>query len=396
MKTVIVHDFLFQYGGAEKVVEKWLEMYPDAIIYTSFCIPEKFQSSTTFSKAFDENRIITSFAQRIFDIKNQNGGSKFIRFQKHFFWLYPLSMRSIKIKNAGLVLISSTDCAKQVRLQNCNKVIHYCHSPTRYLNGLTTDTEHATLSLAYKLLLPLFTWWLKILDHDAVKYLNNQNTIWVANSKYIQKTIKNVYHTRSEVIYPPIELNKFLDNPRLKNKKEFYLCHGRISFHKRLDLAIETCLKLGKKLKISGTSALDKQTEDLKKIVSDYNTTHPESVGLIEFLGRTSDEEVLELMSECKAFLFPGKEDFGIAPIEMLAAGVPIIAYEDGGALEYVQNGINGVFFDEQSIKSMVKAIENFEASFIENTQNIRKTTLPFDESKFRNSINDVVAQKMT
>lgn len=394
METVIVHDFLFQYGGAEKVVEKWLEMYPDAIVYTSFCIPEKFRSSPTFTKASDENRIITSFAQRIFDIKNRNSDSKFIRFQKHFFWLYPLSMRAIKIKNADLVLISSTDCAKQVRLQNCKNVIHYCHSPTRYLNGLTTDTEHATLSLAYKIFLPLFTWWLKILDQDAVKYLNNHNTIWISNSKYIQKTIKDVYHTDSQVIYPPIELNKFLNNPRLKNNDEFYLCHGRISFHKRIDLAIKTCLKLGKKLKISGTSAFDKQVEDLKKIVSDYTIAHPESVGLIEFLGRTTDEEVSVLMSNCKAFLFPGKEDFGIAPIEMLAAGVPIIAYKAGGALEYVQYSINGVFFDEQNVKSMVKAIETFETNFIENTENIRKTAMPFDEAKFRSGIDDIVNQK--
>jgi glycosyltransferase involved in cell wall biosynthesis len=387
MNVVIVHDFLFQYGGAEKVVEKWLEMYPNAIIYTSFYIPEKFSSSPLFEKARTENRIKTSFAQKIFDIKDSQGKPRFLRFQKHLFWLYPLAMRTIKIKNTELVLISSTDCAKQIRLENCTKVIHYCHSPTRYLNGLTTETEHATLSLAYRIFLPFFTWWLRILDQDSVSYLNKKNAIWVGNSKYIRETIKQVYHVDSIVIYPPIELSKFLDNPRKPSVDEFYLCHGRISFHKRIDLAIESCLKLGKKLKISGTSALEKQTTDLKKIVADYEANHPESIGLVEFLGRTTDSQVSTLMTECKAFLFPGKEDFGITPIEMLAGGVPIIAYQSGGALEYVKDGENGVFFQDQTMESMCKAIGKFENMFVENTEKIRKTSFSFDESVFQSDI---------
>jgi glycosyltransferase involved in cell wall biosynthesis len=391
MNVVIVHDFLFQYGGAEKVVEKWLEMYPNATIYTAFYIPDKFKSSPLFEKARTENRIKTSFAQHIFDIKSKDGSHKFLRFQKHLFWLYPLAMRSITIKNADLVLISSTDCGKQVRLEKCNKILHYCHSPTRYLNGLTTETEHASLPLSYRLVLPLFTWWLKLLDQDAVKNLNKHKTIWIANSKYIKETIKKVYNTDSQVIYPPIELKKFLSNPRKPNKDEFYLCHGRISFHKRIDLAIDSCLKLGKRLKISGSCALEKQMDDLKQIVADYESKHPESKGLVEFLGRTSDAQVSELMTECKAFLFPGKEDFGITPVEMLGGGVPIVAYQSGGALEYVKDGVNGVFFSEQTIESMSGAITKFEKTFVENTENIRKTSLPFDESVFIRDIDCLV-----
>jgi glycosyltransferase involved in cell wall biosynthesis len=391
MNVVIVHDFLFQYGGAEKTIEKWLEMYPKAIVYTSFAIREKFQSSPVFCKAFVENRVKTSFAQHIFEIKNKHGIPKFLRFQKHLFWLYPLAMRTITIKNADIVLISSTDCGKQIRLKNCNKIIHYCHSPTRYLNGLTTETEHATLPLAYRLVLPLFNRWLKILDQDSVRYLNKHKTIWVANSKYIKETIKKVYNTDSKVIYPPIELERFLANPRKPSQNEFYLCHGRISFHKRIDLAINSCLILGKKLKISGVSGLEKQTNDLKKIVTDYEITHPESKGLIEFLGRTTDEQVLNLMTECKAFLFPGKEDFGIAPLEMLGSGVPIIAYKAGGATEYVQDGLNGVFFNDQTVGNMTKAITRFENTFVENTDYIRQSSQSFDESVFKKEISTLV-----
>jgi glycosyltransferase involved in cell wall biosynthesis len=392
MNVVIVHDFLFQYGGAEKVVEKWLEMYPKAIVYTSFYIPAKFKSSQLFEKARIENRIKTSFAQNIFDIRDSEGKPKFLKLQKHFFWLYPLAMRTITIKNTDVVLISSTDCAKQVRLKNCHKIIHYCHSPTRYLNGLTTETEHATLSLAYRLILPLFTWWLRILDQNSIKYLNKKNVICVANSEYIKQTIKKVYHTDSQVIYPPIELRKFLNNPRKVNKDEFYLCHGRISFHKRIDIAIRSCLKLGKKLKISGLSGLEKQTNDLKQIVIDFENKNPKSKGLIQFLGRTSDEQILDLMTQCTAFLFPGKEDFGITPVEMLGGGVPIIAYQSGGSLEYIKDDINGVFFNDQTVDSMSEAMVRFENNFVENTENIRKTSILFDESVFIADISKLVS----
>jgi glycosyltransferase involved in cell wall biosynthesis len=382
-KIVIVHDFLFQYGGAEKVVETWLEMFPEAIVYTSFAIKAKFESSAIFTKAFNENRIKTSFAQNIFNFKNKNQTPVFLRFQKHLFWLYPLAMRTVSIKNADLVLISSTDCAKQVRLKNCSKIIHYCHSPTRYLNSLTTDTEHATLPLIYRLFIPFFTWWLKILDQNAVKYLNQKNTIWLANSDYIQKLIWEVYHTQSQVVYPPIQLSNFLNNPRNSSAEDFYLCHGRISFHKRIDLAIEACLKLNKRLIIGGETALAKQMDDLKQIVSDFEKENPDKTGLVTFLGRTTDQQFLNLLSKCKAFLFPGKEDFGITPIEVLAAGVPIVAFAAGGALEYIENGSNGIFFDNQTIESLSEAIQRFE-SFSFGEKIIRESSKNFDEVKFK------------
>ena len=380
MKIAIVHDYLHQYGGAEKVVEKWMEMYPQADIYTSFYTPAKFSSSPTFETARQENRIHTTWLQHFIP--------PLIKYYKHFFWLYPLVMSGLVVKDYDLVLTSSTYCGKNVRYKNCGKLIHYCHSPVRFLHNLVTETDHKTINPIFRVVIPAIKAPLKWMDLRAVDYLNKNDCIWIANSQFTQSIIKDVYHTESQITYPPIDLAKFLCIERDKDEtQDYYLCHGRISFHKRLDLAINSCLKLGKKLKISGSSSFDHETNTLKKIVSDYEIDHPESAGLIEFLGRTYDEEAFELMKNCRAFLFPGKEDFGIAPIEVLAAGVPIIAYQAGGALEYIKDSINGVFFAEQSIESMCESITNFENSFVENTQAIRATATPFDESVFREQI---------
>jgi glycosyltransferase involved in cell wall biosynthesis len=191
-----------------------------------------------------------------------------------------------------------------------------------------------------------------------------------------------------------VEIQNYLTIERKPYQiQDFYICHGRVSFHKRIDIAIEVCLKLRRKLKISGTSALESQMKDLQKIVSNYETSHPEAVGLIEFLGRTSDDEIKVLMTSCKGFLFPGKEDFGITPIEVLAAGVPIIAYQAGGALEYIQDGLNGVFFGEQTIDSLSDAVLRFETIDNWDIQKIKDSSKPFSGEVFVQKIKQIVEQ---
>ena len=388
-KVAIAHDFFFQNGGAENVVEKLLEIYPDAEIYTTIFIDSKFGNKPLLQQAFAQNRIKTTQLQGFFCWQN----NKMLRYFKHFFWLYPLAMRFVTIKDYDLVIISSTDCAKQVRIQNVKKLLHYCHSPTRYLNGLITETDHKNLGLIQKTILPIFIYWLRKLDHSAVKYLNQNNCVWIANSEFIRTVIEDIYRTESIVIYPPVEIQNYLQIKRKPEVvKDFYLCHGRVSFHKRIDLAILTCLQLGRNLKISGTSALESQMQDLQKIVTDFESINPGSKGLIEFLGRTTDEEIKVLMSQCKVFLFPGKEDFGITPIEVLAAGVPIIAYQAGGALEYIEDKINGVFFTEQSVASLNKAIEKFEKIESWSIQKIKDSSKPFSGDIFTEKIQKLVS----
>jgi len=398
-KIAIIHDYFNQFGGAEKVVEVWLEMYPEAEIFTSVFIPENFASSPSISKAWQEKRIKTSFLQGFFTSNNSNrnqkdggeiAGNKNLKYFKHLFWLFPIAMSFLKVCGFDFVLISSTYCAKNVNLKTNpdTKIVHYCHSPTRFLHGLVTETDHSSLGLAYRILIPFFAWWLKILDLKAVKNLNNLGCIWLANSKFIQQTILNVYKTESIVVFPPIELDRFLKNERkIEVNQPFYLCHGRISFHKRIDLAIKACLQLKKRLLISGTSGLPQEMDLLKKIVEDAEKKDPSLKGLITFLGRTTDQEFADLMQSCLAFLFPGKEDFGIAPIEMLAAGVALIAYKAGGALEYVKDWENGVFFDEQSVESLSNAIIKFEQKNQWDVEKIKQSSLSFSRQSHQKSI---------
>jgi glycosyltransferase involved in cell wall biosynthesis len=386
MKIAIVHDYLHQFGGAEKVVEKWLEMYPEADLYTSFYTPQKFSTSKYFEKARQDGRIHTTWLQFILP--------KIMKFYKHFFWVYPIVMSFKVVKNYDVVLISSTYCGKNVRYKNVKKIIHYCHSPVRFLHGLVTETDHKTINPFLRFIIPVFTFPLKWMDLRAVSYLNKNHCIWIANSKFIQQTILDVYHTKSKVIYPPIELENFLEiNRSSKKPGDFYLSHGRISFHKRIDLAILACLQTGRKLKISGTAAFEKELDSLKNLVRDYEAQNPESKGLVEFLGRTTDKKLQELMATCKGFIFPGKEDFGIAPIEMLAAGVPLIAYKSGGAIEYVQNGKNGIFFNQQSVFEVITALYSFEKTQF-NTKTIKESSKSFSEKAFRNQIDTVVRTK--
>ncbi len=394
-KTAIVHDFFYQNGGAECVVEKLLELYPEADVYTSIFVPSKFQNNPNLSLAYSQNRIFTSVLQGLFEFHN----GFLLRFFKHFFWLYPLAMRMMKVSDYDIVIISSTDCAKQIRVSNIQKLIHYCHTPTRYLHGLMTPQDQQNLSKSQRLLMPLFVFWLRWLDLDAVRYLNQNDCIWVANSSFIKQSIKTVYQTNSVVIYPPVEIDKFLKIERNYQKTDevedsFYLCHGRISFHKRIDLAILGCLYLNQKLKISGTAGLPKQMDQLQKIVNDQVAINPSKAGLITFLGRTTDEQVAGLIGDCKGFLFTGKEDFGIAPIEILAGGVPIIAYQKGGALEYIQEGINGVFFVEQTLESLCEAMFRFEEISTTtgwNTELIRDSSKTFGDQIFLNKIQEIV-----
>ena len=382
MKVALVHDYFNQNGGAEKVCETILSIYPDADIFTSVFNPLNFTESTNIIGSYKSGKVRTSFLNSIF-IKNSKP-TYWIKYFKHLYFVYPFAMYMMQVKNYDLVLISSTYSAKNIRLKNNKKIIHYCHSPARFLHGLVTEKDHSTLPIWQRVISFLISPILKMIDLGAVRNLVNHNTIWVSNSKFIQDTINNVYHVDSQIIYPPVEINKFAQvvrNP--EPKEEFYLCHGRISFHKRLDLAIQACLMLNRKLIISGTSALENDMTNLKKLIPEGKQD------LIKFLGRTTDDELSELVSNAKAMLFPGKEDAGIAPIEMIAAGLPVIAYQSGGALEYVIDKVNGVFFKDQDVESLVAKIMEFEAIQFQ-TSTIKSTVAKFSDKYFIEQIKNL------
>lgn len=380
MKIAIVHDYLYQFGGAEKCVEKWLEMYPNADVYTSFVVPQKFVNSKVITQAYKNKQIKTTILQKLFEIPF------FLKFQKHLFFIYPLVFSFWKVKNYDKVILSSTFCAKNIQFENCSKILFYCYTPTRFLHNLLTEEDHQNINWFFRKTMKIFTFFLKKLDLRAVNNLNRLGAKWISISEFVQKNILEIYKTDSEVIYPPVEIDNFLAIKREKTEtleQNPYLYFGRISFHKRLDLVILACLELGRKLKIAGGASLYSEFKALQKIVTDFELKNPEKKSLIEFLGRVSDEQRDQLLQTSRAFLFPTKEDFGIVSIEAFAAGMPIVAYQDGGALEYVKPNQNGIFFEKQTVESLKQGILEFEAQKDWNTEIIKSTSRDFSAQKF-------------
>jgi glycosyltransferase involved in cell wall biosynthesis len=228
-----------------------------------------------------------------------------------------------------------------------------------------------TLKLLPLAIRKLKKWDLKTIDR--VDY-------YIAISNHIKDRIKRFYNRDSVVIYPPVNVKEF---KLTKNIEDFFLIVSRLNAYKNIDLVIQVFNELGLKLKIVGTGPYGPVLESLVKSKN------------IEFLGRLSNDEIKEIYSKCKAYIFPGKEDFGISPVEAQAAGRPVIAYADGGALETVVDGITGLFFRENSVAGLKETIKNFlsiENKF--NSKEIIQNALRFDKEIFKNSITGFINQK--
>lgn len=384
-KIAIVHDYLFQYGGAEKCVEAWLEAYPQATVYTSFYIPDKFQSATAITTAYNEGRIKTTWLQKLFQFKPLQ------KYFKHLVILYPIVFSLWTVKDVDTVIISSTFCAKNIRIKGNPKVLFYCYTPTRFLHRDERELDHKTINPILRILMPLLYPPLRWMDNRAVAKLKQKNTHWIAISSFIQEEIKKSYKVDSQVIVPPVDLDRFKNVNRQATPDDFYFNVGRLSFHKQVDLLIKTCLHLKRKLYIAGATAYQPEMDKLQDIIDQEVYKDPTKKDLVKFLGRISDQEMDEYLSNAKAFLFPPKEDFGIVPVEAMAAGCPVIAYSVGGSREYIQEGINGIFFDQHNVESLSAAILKFEAKTDWDTQTIISTTNRFSKDNFISAFNNLL-----
>ena len=327
MKVAIVHYWLINMRGGEKMLESLLEIFPDADIYTNVYNPK------SVSKLINSHRVFTSKVNRF-------------PFAKELYQLYmplmPKALMDFNLQDYELVISSESGPAKGV-IPNPNAYhLCYCHSPMRYL----WDMYHEYLREAnflvrffMKCLIPS----LRIWDITSANLVDR----FITNSHYVAKRIRRIYNREAEVVYGPVHIDRFLNTER--NPSDNYLFFGEITGYKRADIAIDACIKTNRKLIIAGAGVKKRYISKLKK------------TGLIHFLGRVSDEEAVKLFSCARALLYPGIEDLGLVPIEAQAAGCPVIAFREGGALDTVLENQTGLFFDKQNPSSLIEAFDRFE-----------------------------------
>ena len=361
-RVALVHHWLVSPGGAEKVLYELHQMYPEAPIYTAAYIPEKFPE-------FAGADVRTTFLDKLPLIKHKHQ-------------LFPiflgLPFKTLDMSEFDLVISSCAAEAKYVRTGDQTLHVCYCHTPVRYY---WTDYEWRLKNLPFgvfnwlaRLVFPLVIGTLRRVDYKGAQGVDE----YVANSEHIQRRIKQYYHRDSTVIYPPIITESLLKLPR--NPQDYYLIIGRQVASKRLDVAVDAFNDLGLPLKVAGAG------EEIAR-------QQPRGKDNIEFLGRVSDAERDALFAGAKALVFPPEEDFGIVPLEAMAAGTPVIAYNSGGAPEYVIDGENGVLFDEQTGESLANAVRRFEGMKF-NEQKIRAQAQRLDVSVFRKKMAEFVDQK--
>lgn len=330
LKVAIVHDWLIG-GGAERVVAELHRMFPDAPIYTSYCSDE-------WRKRLD-GKVVTGFLQRWPFGKLR----KFVGVLR-IWWFGRLNLRGYD------VVISSTGNGEAFGINVPKGTIHicYCHSPTHYYwRHYDTYMKHPGLGmfdplarLGLRLLLgPLRAWDLRT---------SKRPDHFIANSTHIQRDIKNYYRRESTVVYPPIDIGRFERAPQ--GKRRGFVAMGRQVPAKRLDIIVKACARMGLPLTVIGNGP------EHERLVQMAGPT-------VEFLTDVTDAEMPALLAGAKAFLFASFDDFGIAPVEALAAGTPVIAYKAGGALDYIQPGKTGLFFSEQTVESLMEAIQGFDSS---------------------------------
>jgi glycosyltransferase involved in cell wall biosynthesis len=341
-KIALVHDYFIQMGGAERVAEAMHDSFPSAPIYTTVALSHRLP------KGLRNADIRTSAMQHLPGMEQ--------RFRQYFM-LYPFAVENFDLSDYDLIFSSSSGYAKGVRRRRNAIHVCYCHTPMRWVWRYEDYVERERFGGVARSALPLFMWGLKKWDLRAAQ----QPNYYIANSHLVAERIKKVYGREAVVIPPPIDVDRFQLSTEVD---DYYLVLSRLVSYKRIDLAIEACNKLGRRLLIIGDGPDRGRLEKL---------AGPKT----KFLGRQPDARVNYYASRCRALLFPGEEDFGMVPLEVNAAGRPVIAFRGGGAVETVVEGLTGVFFDKPESASVVAAIEEFE------TQTWRPAALRAHAEKF-------------
>lgn len=367
MKVAIVHDYIKEYGGAERVLESLHDIFPNAPIYTSIYLPKYLGPHQARFEKFD---IRTSWAQ------NLPFKAKLISPLR---LIAPLIFDSLDFSKYDAVIVSATGAYSPNFINKKNaRLICYCHTPPRYLYGYATARNWKGNAVT-RFILDILIHFLRIIDHRSSENVD----YFIANSNTTKARIEKFYRKDAKVIYPPVEVkvSKGLE------KKDFYLTGGRIARAKHPDLVLKAFLENGLPLKVFGKTfgGYEKEINDLLK---DRGSN-------IEYLGEITDEDKDRLMAEAKAFIFASEdEDFGIIPVEAMMSGAPVIAHNSGGVLETIIDGKTGLFFDEFSIESLNSAIKKFEKIKFDHSF-ISKHAQRFGKKRFEKEIREFIESKI-
>lgn len=356
MKIALVHDYLNQYGGGERVLETLMEIFPEAPVYTLF-----YDRKKTFNRF--ENRIMaTSFLDKEMVWNNH----------RFFIPLMPIAANLLKLKdNYDLVISSSSGFGKGIGSSGKSFHVSYCHTPLRYAWEYYQyfDNWPEVLKLVASPAFEYLRWW----DKRAGQKPN----ILLANSNFIVGKIKKYYNRDAEVVYPPVDMKVFYRDKKVK-KEGYFLAVGRFIHYKKFDLIIQAFNKLNLSLIIVGAGPEEK---NLKKIARSAK---------INFLPFAREDELRVLYNGAEALVFPQLEDFGLVAAEAQACGLPVIAFDGGGVREIVKDGVTGILFPYQTTDSLMMAVKKF-LLFSFNEKVIRASAKKFSKVKFKNRILKIV-----
>lgn len=359
MRVALVHDFLTQYGGAEKVLSVLRELYPDAPVFT-------LVRNKNVAKEFLIENVRSSFLQRFPMVR---------KYYRGLLPLMPWATERFDLSDYDLVISSSSAFVKGVITSAHSLHICYCHTPTRYL---WSDTYKYVNDLPYlkffKAFIPAIFVRLRMWDFAA----SQRPDIMIANSETVKQRIKKYYRRDSVVIYPPVDLTPFAPLPT-PQKGDYFLTGGRLVTYKRFDLVVEAFNRLRLPLKVFGDGPARRQLEAMAK-------------ENIEFVGFQPIHSLANLYSNCRAFIYPQEEDFGITAVEAMASGRPVIAYKQGGAMETVRASLSGQFFDEQSWEAIADSVVHFNDENYD-AQKIRAEAERFSVKSFKEKFEKIVEE---
>ncbi|MBI4999283.1 glycosyltransferase [Candidatus Gottesmanbacteria bacterium] len=363
MKVALVYDRVNKIGGAERVLLALHEIYPDAPLYTAVYNPKGAPWAKVFPK------VIPSFLEKFPFAKSHH---------EIYPWLMPLAFESFNFDEYDLVISVTSEAAKGIITKPKTYHLCYCLTPTRYL--WQSYWEYFKNPFWRVITKPLVVR-LRLWDQIA----SSRPDTYIAISQNVAQRIKKYYRREAEVIYPPVDLKKFAPklytlhpNPYSQKSSAYFLVVSRLVPYKRIDIAIKAFNKLGLPLKIVGSGVEERK---LKRIARSN----------IEFLGQNlTDDELLQYYQNCRAIIFPGEEDFGLVPIEAQACGKPIIAFEGGGVLESVIEGVTGEFFSPQTPEALARVVKQFKDERYK-PEECRKNAEKFSKENFKKKFKEYI-----